>query len=221
MSLRIPDPAQRSDLAVFAEHAIRLDPAAVIRLRLRADGLLGAWLATGFDVLACRVVAGTVSPRDVTYGADQLLRGLGTGDDGDVDGTVDAGLPMDSAWRGALPPETGFVHVDDVPAAVLADLARQGADLAREHAQAQGPPVSLLDSEVVEVSGAGRQVAVSMRCVLAMSAMGFLAPDGAGDEVVRVRTSGAWLRIDARFGSVLRRRAQKVELTIESAAISR
>ena len=217
MSLRIPDPAQRSDLAVFAEHAIRLDPAAVIRLRLRADGLLGAWLATGFDVLACRVVAGTVSPRDVTYGADQRLRGLGAG----ADGTVDAGLPMDSAWRGALPPETGFVHVDDVPAAVLADLARQGADLAREHAQAHGPPVSLLDSEVVEVSGAGRQVAVPMRCVLAMSAMGFLAPDGAADEVVRVRTSGAWLRIDARFGSVLRRRAQKVELTIESAAISR
>lgn len=217
MSLRIPDPAQRSDLAVFAEHAIRLDPAAVIRLRLRADGLLGAWLATGFDVLACRVVAGTVSPRDVTYGADQLLRGLGAG----ADGTVDAGLPMDSAWRGALPPETGFVHVDDVPAAVLADLARQGADLAREHAQAHGPPVSLLDSEVVEVSGGGQRVALPMRCVLAMSAMGFLAPDGAADEVVRVRTSGAWLRIDARFGSVLRRRAQKVELTIESAAISR
>lgn len=223
MSLRIPDPAQRSDLAVFAEHAIRLDAAAVIRLRLRTDGLLGAWLATGFDVLACRVVAGMVSPRDVTYGADQLLRGLtagGAGDDGD-DGSVDAGLPMDSAWRGALPPETGFVHVDDVPAAVLADLARQGAELAREHAHALGPPASLLDSEVVEVSGGGQRVALPMRCVLAMSAMGFLAHDGAADEVVRVRTSGAWLRIDARFGSVFRRRAQKVELTIESAAISR
>lgn len=221
MSLRIPDPAQRTDLAVFTEHAIRLDAAAVIRLRLRADGLLGAWVSTGFDVLACRVVAGAVSPRDVTYAADQLHRGLWAGGGDGGDGGVDAGLPMDSAWRGALPPETGFVHVDDVPAAALAELARQGAELAREHAGAHGPPASLLDSEVVEVSGGGRQVAVPMRCVLAMSAMGFLAPDVAADEVVRVRTSGAWLRIDARFGSVFRRRAQNVELTIESAAISR
>lgn len=217
MTLRIPDPAQRADLSVFAERAIRLDPAAVIRLRLRADGLLGAWVATGFDVLACRVVAGAVSPRDVTYGADQLHRGLAAGG-ADV---VDAGLPMDSAWRGALPPETGFVHVDDVPAAVLADLARQGAELAREHGSAHGPPASLLDSEVVEVSGGGHRLAVPMRCVLAMSAMGFLPSADTGDDVVRVRASGSWLRIDARFGSVFRRRAQNVELTIESAAISR
>ena len=45
-----------------------------------------------------------------------------------------------------------------------------------------------------------------MRCVFALTAMGFL-PDRPGeDEVVRVRTTATWLRIDARFGTVYRRR---------------
>ena len=198
--MRIPEATARRDLAVFAERALRLDPAAVIRLRARSDGLLGAWVATGFDVLAGRVVTGTLHPRDLTVGADQLRRGLREAGDS---GTAEPGYPMDSAWRGALPPETGFTHVDDVPATVLDQLARSGADLAREHG-AHGPPVSLLDQEVLHVSGAAGAVAVPMRCAMALTAMGFM-PD-APDEVVRIRVSPAWLRIDARFGSVFRRR---------------
>lgn len=217
MTLHIPDPAQRADLAAFVERALRLDPCAVVRLRKRPDGLLGAWAATGFDVLACRVVAGAAETRDVTYAADRLRDGLG----GRLFGHVDAGLPMDSAWRGALAPDTGFVHVDDVPDAVIAHLARQGAQLARDHGSAHGPPAGLLDSGVLQVSGAGTAVAVPMRCVLALTAMGFLAGDETGREVVRVRATQSWLRIDARFGSVFRRLGQNVELTIESAAISR
>jgi hypothetical protein len=200
-SLHIPDPGQRQDLTVFVHRALRLDPAAVIRLRTRADGLIGAWAPTGFDVLAAKAVAGSLQPADVTCGADQLGHGLepATGD-----GYVDTGYPMDSAWQTALPPETGFVHLDDVPAAVLTDLARQGADLAREHAGPQGPPASLLDQEVLTVSAGAESVAVPMRCVMALTAMGFML-DTAG-EVVRVRVMPAWLRIDARFGSVFRRR---------------
>ena len=55
-----------------------------------------------------------------------------------------------------------------------------------------------------------------MRCVFALTAMGFLPQSDAAeqldpgtvaaDEIVRVRTLPAWLRIDARFGSVYRRR---------------
>lgn len=200
MSLQIPDPGQRQDLMVFAERARRLDPSAVVRLRTRSDGLLGAWTATGFDVLATRVVAGTVRPPDLTCAADQLVRGLA---DADGPGTVDPGYPMDSAWRGGLPPETGFVHLDDVPTAVLGELARRGAELTREHGGA-GPPASLLDQEVLEVSGDAGSVGVPMRCVMALAALGFMT-DGPG-EVVRVRMSPAWLRVDARYGSVFRRR---------------
>ena len=86
----------------------------------------------------------------------------------------------------------------------MLDLAQRGAELAKEHG-AQGPPVSLLDQEVVRVEGPPGSVGIPMRCVFALTAMGFVAPDAA-DEIVRVRVLPAWLRIDARFGSVYRRR---------------
>ena len=204
--------AQREDLATFVDHAMRLDDAAVIRLRARSRGLLSAWVATGFDVLASRVVVGRLRPDDLSVGADALARGLSAMDDS---GYVDPGFSMDSAWRGALPPESGFIHVEDVPARVMLDLAQRGARLAKEHAGSHGPPVSLLDQEVIRVTGTGDgdgvSVGLPMRCVFALTAMGFLpqSPDViADDEMVRVRTTPAWLRIDARFGSVYRRRGR-------------
>jgi hypothetical protein len=197
---------QRADLAVFVDRALRLDDAVVIRLRTRAGGLVTAWVATGFDVLACRVVAGTVRPDDLSVAGDALARGLSAMD---ASGYVDPGFSMDSAWRGALPPESGFTHLDDVPARVLLDLADRGARLVKEHSSSHGPPVSLLDQEVIQVSSADDSVGLPMRCVFALTAMGFLPqqPDAiAADEMIRVRIAPNWLRIDARFGSVYRRR---------------
>lgn len=200
----IPEAVVRSDLAAFVEHALRLDEAAVIRLRARSDGLVTAWVATGLDVLAVRVVSGQLNPGDLSCGADELARGLrGAG----PSGYVDPGYPMDSAWRGGLPPDTGFSHLDDVPAAILTDLAERGAGLAREHSSAHGPPASLLDQDVLQVSSGGTAVGVPMRCVFALTAMGFVPEPPGEDEIVRVRLSPTWLRIDARFGSVYRRRA--------------
>lgn len=110
---------------------------------------------------------------------------------------------------GALPPESGFTHLDDVPARVMLDLAQRGARLAKDHGSSHGPPVSLLDQEVVAVSSADVSVGIPMRCVFTLTAMGFLpqSPDAVDtDEIVRVRILPSWLRIDARFGSVYRRR---------------
>ena len=204
--LWLRDAAHRADLTTFVDHAIRLDDAAVIRLRSRSAGLLTAWVATGFDVLASRVVAGRVRPEDLSVGADGLARGLSAMDSA---GYVDPGFAMDSAWRGALPPATGFTHLDDIPAGVMLDLAASGARLAKEHSSSHGPPVSLLDQEVIRVSSADVSVGLPMRCVFALTAMGFLpqSPDAIdADEIIRVRITPAWLRIDARFGSVYRRR---------------
>lgn len=206
-SLCIPDPEQRGDLLAFVDRVLRLDDAAVIRLRTRAGGFISAWAATGFDVLAVRAVEGGVQPADSTCGASILRTGLLSPDES---GRCDAGYSMDSSWRTALPPDGGFTHLDDVPAAALIDLTRQGAELAREHAGPQGPPASLLDQDVLEVSSGDESVAVPMRCVMALAAMGFIS--GAEGEVVRVRFHPAWLRIDARFGSVFRRRGDPVLL---------
>lgn len=213
------DAAHHTDLATFVERAQRLDEAAVIRLRQRSDGLLVAWTATGFDVLASRVVRGRVRPRDLCAAADALARGLAAIDG---EGRVDPGFPMDSAWRSALPPEAGFVHVDDLPAAVLRGLAQRGVELSRAHGAA-GPPVSLLDQEVVRVhppdmagtptktADLGGGVGIPMRCVFALTAMGFIHAEET-DEIVRVRVLPTWLRIDARFGTVYRRRGDPLLL---------
>lgn len=222
----LDDATHREDLATFVERALRLDDAAVIRLRERAGGLVAAWVNTGFDVLASRVVSGRIRPGDFSAGADSLAAGLTAMD---RSGFVEPGFQMDSAWRGALPPETGFVHLDDVPVRAVLDLAQRGVALAKEHSSAHGPPASLLDQEVVKVSagaagsatsgGADSSVGIPMRCVFALTAMGFLPQSEAvghemgldpatvaADEIVRVRALPAWLRIDARFGSVYRRR---------------
>ncbi len=202
--LWVDDPRDRADLATFLDRALRLDDAAVVRLRERA-GATVAWVATGLEVLASRVVSGRVRPSDLSAGADALVAGLSTA----ADGYVDPGFPMDSAWRGGLPPDDGFVHLDDVPARVMLDLAQQGGALAREHGSAHGPPASLLDQEVIAVSAGDFTVGVPMRCVFALTAMGFLPQTGnevTEDEIVRVRAHPSWLRIDARFGSVYRHR---------------
>jgi hypothetical protein len=216
--LWVSDAAQREDLVAFVERAQRLDDAAVVRLRARSPGVVVAWAATGFDVMASRVVAGSVRPADVSAAADELARGLRETDSG----YVDPGFSMDSAWRGALPPDSGFVHLDDLPARVVLELAQRGVELAKEHGSQHGPPASLLDQEVVRVSGAGVSVGVPMRCVFALTAMGFLLQSRSGDdfdpasvaadEIVRVRALPAWLRIDARFGSVFRRRGDPLLL---------
>lgn len=222
--LTIPDAVERENLTAFLAKAVRLDEAAVVRLRMRADGRLSVWVATGFEALAVRVLAGTIVPDDTSAGADQLLTALETS----VGGAVDPGFSMDSAWRGALPPDRGFEHVDDVPARVLIDLAQRGAALAKEHGSSHGPPVSLLDQEVLHVEGQAGDVAITMRTVFALTAMGFVPSTGhdpltadidlariASDERVRVRATAVWLRLDARFGSVFSRRGNQLSLTVE------
>lgn len=206
--------AHRDDLSTFVDRALRLDESAVIRLRERSGGQVVAWVPTGFDVFASRVVGGRVKPTNLYVGADALARAL---PEMDGSGFVEPGFAMDSAWRGMLPPDAGFVHLDDVPARAVLELAQRGVELAKEHSSAHGPPASLLDQEVVAVSSGSESVGIPMRCVFALTAMGFLpqpagkgdalAPDSvAADEVVRVRVVPSWMRIDARFGSVYRRR---------------
>ncbi|MFC6013139.1 hypothetical protein [Nocardia lasii] len=214
--LHTPDPAERENLTTFLTRALRLDEAAVVRLRRRGSSLVSAWVTTGFETLAVRTVTAELGVDDVTVGADMVLAGLRTGH------PVDLGYSMDSAWRGALPPAEGFAHLDDVPARALVELAERGADLAREHGGAHGPPASLLDQSVLTVTGAdGFEVQVPMRVVFALTAMDFIPHAGEKtesrriqpSEVVRVRATRTWLRLDARYGSVARRLGGGIPLT--------
>ena len=205
-ALHITDPDDRGDLGTFVGRVVRLDQTAAVRLLGSASGRVTAWASTPFDVLATRSVPGTLEPADVTTYATTLLSALSV----DRSDTVDPG--SGGLWQGLLPPDDGWAVVDTVPAAELEGLTERGLVLARDHAGPLGPPASLLDQTVLTVTGAaGPPVRIPMRCLFALSGMGFVGAGDAG-ETVRVSATSSWLRLDARYGAVVRRRITALPL---------
>jgi len=203
-ALSIPDADERGDLGAFVARVVRLDPAAAARLRA-GEGTVTAWASTPFDVLATRTVHGHVDPSDVTVSANALLTALAV----EKAATVDPGVG--GLWPGDLPPDTGWSLVDVVPAAEIDALTERGLAVARENAGPLGPPTSLLDQNVLTVSApAGPTVKVPLRCLFALSGMGFVGGDGE----VRVSATGGWLRLDAHYGAVVRRRTLTLPLLV-------
>ncbi len=202
------DKVDRDDATAFTGRVARWDAAGPVRLR--ADGeVVRMWATTPFDALVTRAVRGALVPSDITVHAGNLLSGLAVATASDVDpGTV-----VDAAWRAQLPPPGGWVTVDEVPAAVLAALAEEGATNARDRPGPAGAAsTSLLDTEVLTVSGGGMRVTLTLRVVFALSGMGF-AP-AVPEEMVRISATDAWARIDARFGAVVRRRHALLPLLV-------
>ncbi len=205
-ALHITDPDDRGDLGTFVGRVVRLDQTAAVRLLGSASGRVTAWASTPFDVLATRSVPGTLEPADVTTFAAALLSALSV----DRADTVDPG--SGGLWQGLLPPADGWAVADTVPAAELEGLTERGLALARDHAGPLGPPASLLDQTVLTVTGAaGPPVRIPMRCLFALSGMGFVGAGDAG-ETVRVSATSSWLRLDARYGAIVRRRITALPL---------
>lgn len=212
--IRIPDPADRDDLRTLLRRVLRLDEATVVRLTAAGhtptgDVRLRVWARTPFGALVVRVLRGDCPGGDVVAGADHLLTSLDVLPRGDREGLVDPGLPLQSAWQGLLPPTDGFHRVEAVPAQVLLDLTRAGQEAARENAGPAGLPPSLLDQVALTVrADTDNPVGVDMRTVFSVVMCGFV-PEKAGrspeGEPVHISERGAWLRLDARYGTVYRR----------------
>jgi hypothetical protein len=203
--LHVPDSAERDDLGAFTARVVRLEPAALIRLKAGEQRVV-AWASTPFDVLVTRAVRGELHPADLTVSANELLAALAVG----RDARVEPGRPEDARWRAELPTTGGWRVVDEVPAVELEALADQGIALAKEHGIQHGghstaPPAGLLDQTVLTATGDGMRVQVPLRCLFALSGMGFLG-GGATSDRVRISANDSWLRLDARFGAVVRRR---------------
>jgi len=123
---------------------------------------------------------------------------------------------VDDRWRGPLPPlrpDRRWEVVGEVPAAELSGLAERGVAAARAGDPSGRPTAALLDQIVLTVTddASGAEVRVPMRCVFALSGMGFVGA-GEPDQPVRVSTDGGWLRLDARGGAVVRRRRAQLPL---------
>ncbi len=200
--LTLTDAGDREDAGAFVARAVRMDPQAIIRIRNTVGtGRVQLWASTPFDALVTRSVAGLIEPGDATVHGANLLPALAIS----RSETVDPGPVVDALWRSQLPPLSGWIAVDEVPGSVIADLTETGTAAAKDSASPVGGTASsLLDSEVLTVSGAGMKVVVPMRCLFALSGMGFAG--SVGGEPVRVYATDAWLRLDAKFGAVVRRR---------------
>jgi hypothetical protein len=210
--LRIPDRDERDDLGAFVARAVRMDAQALIRIRARTDqDRVDVWAVTPFDALCTRSSSGHVRPADLTVAGSELLAAL------TVAGApvMDPGPPRDLLWRGELPPATGWRRVDDLPAQLVSEVAERGIGLARQNVGPKGtPPASLLDQEVFTVSGAGLDVKIPLRCLFVLSGMGFLMTAPPETEIVRVSATDSWLRLDSRFGAVVRRRHAMLPLLL-------
>lgn len=208
------------ELGVLARKAQKLDDASLLRFRPRHTGdeaegaspaLSRVWVTTPFGPLGCRSMALTPerdsmvlrvgSVIDATAGFKNVT-GVAGGAPASVH-TVTAGLPADSSWPGALPPETGFRQVDVIPATVFRDIESQAQSVVREDSGPLGLPGSLLDQSVLTVSEEdGSQVEISMRQVFALCLLGFIPEKPRDAGPVRISTRGRWTRIDGRFGGI-------------------
>ena len=206
--IRFTSPAEGADLAAFLGRVVRLDPAALVRLRA-GQGSAAGYVSLPFGVMVSRSARVLAGPADVTVRAAALLALLdGLGDDA----TVSLPDQQDAAWRGQLPPAAGWERLDSVPASVVTQLVRAGV----ETLKAAGPGgvagrggEALLDHEALTVSGAGRTVALPLRVLSAAWRMGFLGDEAPGqtadptrpERLVGVSTSGRWARLTAPYGS--------------------
>jgi hypothetical protein len=110
----------------------------------------------------------------------------------------------------AVTADTRLATFDLAPAVGRGQLA-----VARDNAGPMGPPASLLDQTVITVSTGDRPaVKVPLRCLFALSGMGFLGDTGPDAGVVRVSATGSWMRLDARYGAVVRRRVTTLPLLV-------
>nr|WP_028938586.1 hypothetical protein [Pseudonocardia spinosispora] len=206
----VADRDERDGLGDFVARVVRLDQAASVRLRASGDRVV-AWASTPFEVLVSRSVPGEVQPRDVVVPANGLLAALAVVRDAEID----PGGPVDQQWLIEVPlDDSAWPLVQEIPAAEVEALADKGIAQARELAGPHGTaPDELLDRTVLTAVGGDARVAVPLRCLFALSGMGFIGGSLAG-EAVRVSATPSWLRIDTSHGAVVRRRHALLPLLV-------
>lgn len=186
-------------LQALVGRATGLDASASARFRQLGE-TVDVFVTTPFEIVASRRITGTAGRDGAVVGANDLLNAL-------LNETEEIGPARDPNWPGALPPEAGFTLVDNIPVAVVRELADQGQALARQFSGPMGPPASLLNQTVLTVSNEQQEAEITMRMIFTCTSLGLIPGFAAPIEVprhLRVSVAGRWVRLDAPFGTVYR-----------------
>jgi hypothetical protein len=185
----LPSPA---DIGPFLARLVRLDPAALVRLRPSGPDRLTAWGRVPWRILVCRTVPG-MSTVDMTLSARQLLDGMAAG-------RPELPERRDAQWRWPLPGSPGR-PVESVPVADLLRLGAAAASTLRSGSGRFGERMlrdAILDHVAIEVRAGDERVEVRQGLVQALLRMGFVT-DGMRDTVT-VRTLSDWVGLEAAEG---------------------
>ena len=196
--LTFADPGEAAGLVAFLQRLLRWEKNASVRIKA-GDGVVGVFAKPArFDVLAVRT-ARLLHPveMDSTVAAGELLEAV---DERAEAVTVPAAV-TGPAWAGVLPPRGGWRPLGQLPtdavravaAAAVAEFRERAEKLANRDRQA-------MDALAEEIwSRPLGQTGLPLRAVHAAHALGFLRDQ----EPTTLLSTGSWLRLRTRYGSVV------------------
>ncbi|MGC0421567.1 hypothetical protein [Embleya sp. AB8] len=203
-TLRLADSAAAADLGGYLARLLRYDRRAVVRIRAEGS-VLGTFGHPPFGEAASGVITLRASELaepatvDATVSAGQLLDAIA--DDASV---VPPASVTGPGWAGLLPPRTGWARVAELG---VLDLAHEVAAGVAEFRARTEPGMARADLDRIAAGIWTRPMAgrLPLRAAHAAQSFGFLGPPDAAARVEVLR-AGAWLRLEARYGSVSVRR---------------
>ena len=189
------------DIGAFLARLVRLDPKALVRVKVVSDEHCALWAVLPWRVLVSRTVnrsllVGLAADDATVTAAEWLAR---------ADGDLAAVARQDAAWRGALPPGAGAVRetidtkvVRDIAAAAESTLRAVTAGALGDRAVgSRAVRDALLDHVPLVVEHDGERIDVSQRLIQAVARMGFLGTD---EDPCRIRTIASWTGVSAAYG---------------------
>lgn len=210
LTLTRPAEAQVSALrrtAAVATRVLRMDTGAMARVVRVGEDMADIIFSTPLGCIVAERIHAVPSVDDAVVLAEPLPRLLTGAADAPGTETVSLGGVVTLLWTGTAPPTGGYTLVDTVPAGDVRTLFTDMQREADEHSGPAGLPPSLLDQPLLQLTGPAGAGAVEItgRVVAALGALGLVVEPKREDlrvhDLIRVSTTGSWIRIDALFGT--------------------
>ncbi len=211
--LLFPDAEAAADALTFAGRAGTLGGETALRLRAQAGTLVMTtavlWPRTLLEEIPT-ILAMRALPVDPELECDLSIAAPGLVGTEDPHALALPETAVTAPWAGISPPRSGWTHVGEVPASILAARSQWGM-AAVAHDLPSDPGEDLVRTVRAHVWGEADPDLLDLPrgVAFAGTAMGFVH----GEEQAVVRTAPGWTRVSLRRGHVLVRRAVRAGLT--------